>query len=71
MPPKAIATFRTEATTQMSKQAKIDEIVLLKGNIATLLTNIREVQGQCAKHHRENQYLQDYVGSMMKQEHLK
>lgn len=55
----------------MLKEAKIDEIVLLKGHIATLLTNIREVQGQCAKHHRENQYLQDYVGSMMKQEHLK
>lgn len=50
----------------MSKEAKIDEITELKAKIASLVANIRDARAVCTKYDRDNDYLQDYVGSVMK-----
>lgn len=53
------------------KQQKVDEVLRLKADIAHLIRNIRDTQTVCRKYESENQYLQDYIGSVMKSGDMK
>ncbi|ODV81312.1 uncharacterized protein CANTADRAFT_28316, partial [Suhomyces tanzawaensis NRRL Y-17324] len=53
------------------KEAKIEEILQLKAKINTLMNNIRDTKQVSDKFENENQYLQEYFGSLMKSEDLK
>lgn len=55
----------------MSKQQKVDEILKLKSDISLLVQNVRDQATVCRKYSHENQYLQDYVGSVMKSGDMK
>lgn len=48
-----------------SKENKIKDLQELRQNISTLITNVRNTKRLCDKYDSENQYLQDYVGSVM------
>lgn len=67
------ATLLTGHSTPvpMSKQENIDEIVALKAKIAALIANVRTTKTVCDKYENENQYLQDYIGSLMKKGEMK
>lgn len=60
----------TSASNEESKQAKIDKILSLKEKSTTLLTNVRYTKALCDKYENENQYLQDYIGSLMQNNEL-
>ncbi|CUM46748.1 uncharacterized protein AC631_02430 [Debaryomyces fabryi] len=49
----------------------VTEILSLKLKIATLISNIRDTKTLSDKYDNENQYLQDYVGSLMKSGEIK
>lgn len=48
-----------------NKEKTVEEILALKNKISTLITNIRDTKRLCERYKHENQYLQDYVGSLM------
>lgn len=50
----------------MSKDQMVGEILRLKSSINSLTTNIRDTKTVCDKYENDNQYLQDYVGTLMK-----
>lgn len=54
-----------------SKQEKVNEILRLKGDIAQLVQNIRDQSAVCTKYSNENQYLQEYIGTVMKDGDMK
>lgn len=43
-----------------------EEILELKLKVSTLISNIRDTKTLCDKYDNQNQYLQDYVGNLMK-----
>ena len=49
----------------------VAEILDLKLKISTLISNIRDTKTLSDKYDNENQYLQDYVGSLMKSGEIK
>ncbi|CUM47068.1 unnamed protein product [Debaryomyces tyrocola] len=49
----------------------VNEILELKLKISTLVSNIRDTKTLCDKYDNQNQYLQDYVGSLMKSGEIK
>lgn len=53
------------------KLQKVDEVLRLKSEIDQLIHNIRDSQNVCAKYASENEYLQDYIGSVMKSGDMK
>lgn len=53
------------------KQEKVNEILSLKNDISKLIQNIRKQTMVCQKYSDENQYLQDYIGTVMKSGDLK
>lgn len=53
------------------KQHKVDEVLRLKNDISHLIHNIRDSQAVCRKYNNENEYLQNYIGSVMKSGDLK
>lgn len=55
----------TVDTAGMDKQQIIDEIVSTKAEVLKLINNVRSTKTACGKISSENQYLQDYVGSLM------
>lgn len=55
----------------MEKQAKVDEVLKLKADISVLVQNIRDQVTVSNKYSHENQYLQDYIGSVMKSGDMK
>lgn len=55
----------------MSKDQMIQEILKLKSSISSLTTNIRDTKSVCDKYENDNQYLQDYVGTLMKNNDIK
>lgn len=55
----------------MSKDQMIDEILRLKSSINSLTSNIRDTKTVCEKYENDNQYLQDYVGTMMQNNDIK
>lgn len=54
-----------------SKQDKVNEILRLKGEITQLMQNIRDLSAICTRYSNENQYLQDYIGTVMKSGDMK
>lgn len=52
-------------SSQRSKEDKINDLQELRRNISTLIANVRNTKRLCEKYDSENQYLQDYVGSVM------
>lgn len=54
-----------------TKQQKVDEVLSLKGDISKLIQNVRKQAIVCQKYTDENQYLQDYIGTVMKSGDLK
>lgn len=53
------------------KKDKVDEVLRLKADIAKLIHNVRLQTAVCQKYENENQYLQDYIGSVMQSGDLK
>lgn len=51
---------------EMTKSEAIEHILEEKEKIFKLITNIRSMRAVCEKYQNENQYLQEYVGSLMK-----
>lgn len=51
-------------------EEKIEQIMRLKGDIARLVSNVRQTKAICGRYENENQYLQDYIGSLMKSGNL-
>lgn len=56
---------------QESKQDKVNEILRLKGDITKLVQNVRDQSAICTKYSNENQYLQEYIGTVMKSGDMK
>lgn len=56
---------------EQEKQDKVNEILRLKADIAQLVQNVRVQSTICSKYESENQYLQDYIGSVMKSGDMK
>lgn len=56
---------------EQTKQDKVNEILQLKKDISQLVQNIRDQSAICSKYSSENQYLQDYIGSVMKSGDMK
>lgn len=54
-----------------SKEQKVEEVLRLKEEITRLLQNVRDSQALCEKYTHENDYLQDYIGSVMKSTDMK
>lgn len=54
-----------------TKQDKVNEILRLKGEITQLMQNIRDLSAICTRYSNENQYLQDYIGTVMKSGDMK
>lgn len=54
-----------------AKQQKVEEVLHLKEEITKLLQNVRDSQAVCEKYTHENDYLQDYIGSVMKSSDMK
>lgn len=54
-----------------STNDKIQEILRLKGDISALLQNVREQKIVADKYAHENQYLQEYIESVMKKGDMK
>lgn len=50
---------------------KVDQVLQLKSEISHLIHNIRDSQTVCRKYSDENEYLQHYIGSVMKSGDLK
>lgn len=48
-----------------TKQQKVAEILKLKTELQRLVKNVRDQRVVCEKIEQENQYLQDYIGSVM------
>lgn len=67
----------TNVNNDINRDAKkldeemVTEILSLKLKIATLISNIRDTKTLSDKYDNENQYLQDYVGSLMKSGEIK
>lgn len=59
------------STIMDSKQDKVNEILRLKGEITQLMQNIRDLSAICTRYSNENQYLQDYIGTVMKSGDMK
>lgn len=57
--------------SEEEKQAKVEEILRLKSDISQLVHNIRDLSAVCLKYSSENDYLQDYIGSVMKSGNMK
>lgn len=55
----------------MSKEDMIKEINRLKSSISSLASNIRDTRHVVERYNNDNQYLQDYVGTLMKNNDLK
>ncbi|CAH6722862.1 SCOCO-like protein 1 [[Candida] jaroonii] len=55
----------------MSKEDMIREINKLKASISSLASNIRDTRHVVERYNNDNQYLQDYVGTLMKNNDLK
>lgn len=53
------------------KQKKVNEVLSLKEDISKLIQNVRKQTVVCQKYSDENQYLQDYIGTVMKSGDLK
>ncbi|EGV60310.1 hypothetical protein CANTEDRAFT_116359, partial [Yamadazyma tenuis ATCC 10573] len=51
---------------QSSKDEMIQEILQLKASISHLVGNVRDIKMLCEKSENDNQYLQEYVGTLMK-----
>ena len=55
----------------LEKQKIIDEILSTKTEISRLLNNIRDTRTVCNRLSAENQYIQEYVGTLMKSNDVK
>lgn len=55
----------------LEKQRIIQEILSTKTEISRLLNNIRDTRTVCHRLSAENQYLQEYVGTLMKSNDVK
>lgn len=53
------------------KQKIVNEVLSLKEDISKLILNIRKQTVVSQKYSDENQYLQDYIGTVMKSGDLK
>lgn len=53
------------STFDLLREEKVEQIRILKAKITSLISNVRDTKRICDKYENENQYLQDYVGSMM------
>lgn len=62
---------QTEAPVPQTKEEKVARILELKGKISTLLANVKDTKTLCEKHENENQYLQDYVATLMQNGELR
>lgn len=60
-----------DANTSKLDKEMVGEILLLKQKISTLISNIRDTKTLCDKYENQNQYLQEYVGSLMKSSEMK
>lgn len=49
-----------------AKHEMIQEILSLKNSINLLIGNVRDTKALCEKYDSNNQYLQEYVGTLMK-----
>ena len=54
-----------EASQALTREEKVEAIKKLRKDITSLVSNIRNTKKLCDKYKNENQYLQEYVGSMM------
>lgn len=61
----------TESPSLLTKEQKIDKILELKNTLDSLLTMVRQTKQLCDKYEYENQYLQDYAGSLIKSGDMK
>lgn len=57
---------RKQPEMNPDSQELVSEILRLKGEINTMVGNIRNTKSLCEKYESENQYLQDYVGNLMR-----
>lgn len=57
---------RKQPGMNLESQVMISEILRLKRDINTMVGNIRNTKLLCEKYESENQYLQDYVGNLMR-----
>lgn len=62
---------KDSAISSLLKEAKINQILDMKNKLSSLISNIRNTRTFCEKYDNENQYLQDYIGSLMKSGELK
>lgn len=62
---------KDSAISSLLKEAKINQILDMKNKLGSLISNIRDTRTLCEKYDNENQYLQDYIGSLMKSGELK
>ncbi|CAH2352377.1 hypothetical protein CLIB1423_06S05050 [[Candida] railenensis] len=53
------------ASQTLTREEKVEAIKKLRKDITSLVSNIRNTKKVCDKYKNENQYLQEYVGSMM------
>lgn len=60
-----------ERDSKKLNEEMVAEILDLKLKISTLISNIRDTKTLSDKYDSENQYLQDYVGSLMKSGEIK
>lgn len=57
--------------SSLLKEEKVARILLLKDQISTLVTSIRNTKIVSEKYENDIQYLQEYIGSLMKNEDTK
>lgn len=60
-----------QALSPQTKEEKVASILALKAKISALLTNVKDTKILCEKHENENQYLQDYVATLMQNGELR
>lgn len=55
----------TPSQTRESRQQTVDTVLGLKSDIAQLIGNIRSVRRLCDKYDNDNEYMKEYVGTLM------
>lgn len=64
--PSADTDAKVGATTNLTKQQMIQQITDYKQKISSLINNVRDTKSLCEKYEHNNQYLQEYIGTLMK-----
>lgn len=67
----ASASSGVDTDSKRLDEEIVNEILELKLKISTLVSNVRDTKTLCDKYDNQNQYLQDYVGSLMKSGDIK